>query len=92
MIIPLFVGLLYAIYLVFSVYDTRRYHRQLNQIPHRIHVNGIRGKSSVTRLIAASLREGGLQTAAKTTGTAARVIIDHDTDIPVPRKEAAARM
>ncbi|QQS69287.1 poly-gamma-glutamate synthase PgsB [Candidatus Saccharibacteria bacterium] len=88
MIIPLFVGLLYAIYLVFSAYDTRRYHRQLNQIPHRIHVNGIRGKSSVTRLIAASLREGGLQTAAKTTGTAARVIIDHDTDIPVPRKEA----
>ena len=46
----------------------------LNTIPLRIHVNGTRGKSSVTRLIAAGLREGGLRTFAKTTGTAPRVI------------------
>jgi len=48
--------------------------RSLNLIPIRIHVNGTRGKSSVTRLIAAGLREGGLKTFAKTTGTAPRVI------------------
>ena len=48
--------------------------RSLSLIPLRIHVNGTRGKSSVTRLIAAGLREGGLRTFAKTTGTAPRVI------------------
>ena len=37
-------------------------------------MNGTRGKSSVTRLVAAGLREGGLKTFAKTTGTAPRVI------------------
>ncbi len=48
--------------------------KSLFLIPLRIHVNGTRGKSSVTRLIAAGLREGGLRTFAKTTGTAPRVI------------------
>ena len=52
-----------------------QYHlRSLEAIPLRIHVNGTRGKSSVTRLVAAGLREGGLRTFAKTTGTAPRVI------------------
>lgn len=46
----------------------------LNSIPLRIHVNGTRGKSSVTRLVAAGLRAGGVRTFAKTTGTAPRVI------------------
>ena len=52
-----------------------QYHlRSLEAIPLRIHVNGTRGKSSVTRLVAAGLREGGMRTFAKTTGTAPRVI------------------
>ena len=52
-----------------------KYHqRSLDSIPLRIHVNGTRGKSSVTRLVAAGLREGGIRTFAKTTGTAPRVI------------------
>ena len=38
----------------------------LKKIPVRIHVNGTRGKSSVTRLIAAGLRFGGIKTLAKT--------------------------
>jgi len=50
------------------------HNRSLSSIPLRIHVNGTRGKSSVTRLVAAGLREGGLKTFAKTTGTAPRVI------------------
>jgi poly-gamma-glutamate synthase PgsB/CapB len=48
--------------------------RSLVSIPLRIHVNGTRGKSSVTRLVAAGLREAGIRTFAKTTGTAPRVI------------------
>ena len=58
-----------------------QFHLQsLNLIPLRIHVNGTRGKSSVTRLVAAGLREGGLKTFAKTTGTAPRVIDSEGKD------------
>ncbi len=54
--------------------------RSLAAIPLRIHVNGTRGKSSVTRLIAAGLREAGIRTFAKTTGTAPRVIDSEGKD------------
>lgn len=51
------------------------FHRKrLDSIKYRIHVNGTRGKSSVTRLIAAGLRAGGVRNVAKTTGTMARFI------------------
>ena len=56
------------------IYQYQFHQKSLSLIPLRIHVNGTRGKSSVTRLIAAGLREGGLRTFAKTTGTAPRVI------------------
>ena len=57
----------------------------LANIPIRIHVNGSRGKSSITRLIAAALREKGIKTFAKTTGTFPRMIIDEDTEYPIFR-------
>jgi len=60
----------------------------IQNFEHRIHVNGIRGKSSVTRLISASLREGKVKTLGKTTGTAARLLINHRKDAIIPRKEA----
>ena len=66
-----------------SEYFRHQYH--LRRIPIRIHVNGTRGKSSVTRLIAAGLRAGGLKTLAKTTGTLPRVIDEQGLEIPVPR-------
>ena len=50
------------------------HNNSLLKIPIRIHVNGARGKSSVTRLIAAGLRAGGITTMAKTTGSAPRII------------------
>ncbi|TFH29311.1 MAG: poly-gamma-glutamate synthase PgsB, partial [Myxococcales bacterium] len=49
--------------------------RRLKKIPIRIHVNGTRGKTSVTRLIAAGLREAGIRCVAKTTGTVPRFIL-----------------
>jgi poly-gamma-glutamate synthase PgsB/CapB len=52
-----------------------RHTRNVLTIPIRIHVNGTRGKSSVTRLIAAGLRGGGVSTVGKTTGTMPRVIM-----------------
>jgi len=78
-----------AVY-VYRKVQMYRAHREamVANYEHRIHVNGIRGKSSVTRLIAASLRQGKIKTLAKTTGTAARLITGHKTEAPVPRKEA----
>ena len=64
-----------ALVLIISGLLEFRYHQLvLSSIPMRIHVNGTRGKSSVTRLVAAGLRAGGKRTFAKTTGTAPRVI------------------
>jgi poly-gamma-glutamate synthase PgsB/CapB len=65
--------------------ESARHRRNLARIPVRVHVNGTRGKSSVTRLIAAGLREGGLRTFAKTTGTLARVITPDGAEYPVFR-------
>jgi poly-gamma-glutamate synthase PgsB/CapB len=59
--------------------------RRLARIPLRIHVGGTRGKSSVTRLIAAGLREAGIVTAAKTTGTLARMILPDGREAPIYR-------
>ena len=58
----------------YGVAEVRRHERQLARIPVRVHVNGTRGKSSVTRLIAAGLRSTGRRVFAKTTGTMARMI------------------
>lgn len=58
---------------------------KLKSIPIRIHVNGTRGKSSVTRLIAAALREQGIKTFAKTTGTLPRMIMDDGKEYPIHR-------
>lgn len=61
-------------------------HKQrLATFKHRIHVAGTRGKSSVTRLVAAGMRAGGIATAAKTTGTLARMILPDAREVQVFR-------
>lgn len=62
-----------------------RHRLALRQIPIRIHVNGTRGKSSVTRLIAAGLRAAGRRVVAKTTGTTARVILSNAQELAIYR-------
>ena len=47
--------------------------RAVCEIPTRVHVTGIRGKSTTTRLIGAALRHSGLRTVTKTTGKDARL-------------------
>src|SRR5690606_12443805 len=59
--------------------------RSRSKIRIRIHVNGTRGKSSVTRLIASALREAGMRTFAKTTGTLPRMIYPDGSELPVQR-------
>jgi len=65
--------------------ESRRHAHRLAMVPHRIHVNGIRGKSTVTRLIAGMLREAHLVTVGKSTGTFAAVISPEGEDIPIDR-------
>ena len=67
-------GALALVLIISGLLEFRAHQLVLSNIPVRIHVNGTRGKSSVTRLIAAGLRAGGKRTFAKTTGTAPRVI------------------
>jgi gamma-polyglutamate synthase len=72
--------------------EQRSHHRRLLSIPVRIVVNGIRGKSSITRLCAGALRGGGLRTVAKTTGTAARFVFPDGTEEPIHRKFGLANI
>ncbi|MFN3201289.1 MAG: poly-gamma-glutamate synthase PgsB [Bradymonadia bacterium] len=74
-----------AALITLGVLEQRRHLKALGQIPIRIHVNGTRGKSSVTRLIAAGLRAGGIRTVAKTTGTLPRLIGPDGTERPIER-------
>ncbi|MBL7191904.1 poly-gamma-glutamate synthase PgsB [bacterium] len=71
--------------LLLWAYEFFKHRQNIVSIPRRIHVNGTRGKSSVTRLIAAGLRAGGLKTLAKTTGTLPRVIDEKGLEIPIQR-------
>ncbi len=81
--------LLFVVLALFGVAEGLLHRRNLSRIPIRIHVNGTRGKSSVVRLIAAGLREGGIPTCAKTTGTLARMILPDATEYPVFRPSGA---
>lgn len=70
----------------FFYLEARLHNQNLQRIKLRIHVNGTRGKSSVTRLIAAGLRAGGVRVYAKTTGTKPQLILPDGTEQPIIRK------
>ncbi|MDG4803413.1 poly-gamma-glutamate synthase PgsB [Micromonospora sp. WMMD980] len=78
--------------LVAGIIEQRNHQRGLHGIPHRVLVNGIRGKSSITRLTAGALRGGKLVVVAKTTGTAARFIFPDASEEPVYRKFGIANV
>ena len=78
--------LLLLILICLGAWETARHRWFLRQIRVRVHVNGSRGKSSVSRLIAAGLRGGDLRVVAKTTGSAAAVIHTDGSETPVVRR------
>jgi gamma-polyglutamate synthase len=78
--------------LVAGIVEQRGHYANLRRIPTRVLVNGIRGKSSITRLCAGALRGGGLTVVAKTTGTAARFIFADGTEEPIYRKFGIANV
>jgi poly-gamma-glutamate synthase PgsB/CapB len=83
-------GILLLILIGLGLVESHFHHLSLAQLPIRIHVNGSRGKSSVTRLISAGLRAGGLKTLAKTTGTAPRIIDENGEDRIIHRLRDAS--
>ncbi len=71
--------------LAFGIVEFVLHRHNRNSIPVRIHVNGTRGKSSITRLIAAGLRAGGWWVVGKATGTLPRLIDLDGQEIPIVR-------
>ncbi len=88
--ILLFLVSLIALLLIYGRWEFVRHQAVLANIPIRIHINGSRGKSSVTRLVGAGLRAGGLRTISKTTGSAPRVIDMEGKDRVITRLRSAS--
>ena len=82
---PLILVLFAVLTCIAFLVEAWHYRRRLHRIPIRIHVNGTRGKSSVTRLICAGLNAGGIRTCGKTTGTLARMIFSDGSEVPIFR-------
>jgi len=80
---------LLIVFLIVSLYgivEFALHQKRIFSIPIRIHVNGTRGKSSVTRLIGAAFREGGIKTITKVTGTYPRLVLDDGSEVEIFRK------
>jgi poly-gamma-glutamate synthase PgsB/CapB len=74
---------------IVGIIEYARHQKRIHSIPVRIHINGTRGKSSVTRLIGAGLRAGGITNITKVTGTFPRLIIEDGTETYIHRKASA---
>lgn len=84
---PYFLYLLgVAVYAGLSIQHQRQFRSARDQITWRVHVNGIRGKSTVTRYVAAIFRAAGYRTFGKTTGSAARILQPDGRDEDVGRR------
>jgi len=83
------VFLLVFVFFAYGILEYRRHSYNINQIPVRIHVNGTRGKSSVTRLIGGGLNGGSKRVFVKITGTRPRIIDVDGIESPVRRVGAA---
>ncbi|ADP34087.1 poly-gamma-glutamate synthase PgsB [Bacillus atrophaeus] len=76
-----------AVIVVIGILEKRRHQKNIDALPVRVNINGIRGKSTVTRLTTGILMEAGYKTVGKTTGTDARMIYwDTPEEKPIKRK------
>ena len=89
-IVTLSLLLILMILIILGLLESTMHQAALSKIPLRIHVNGTRGKSSVTRLIAAGLRSHGIKTFAKTTGSSPRFIDEKGDDHVIQRFRPAS--
>lgn len=76
----------FLVLLLYLGFETLSHRRLVKKIPHRLAVTGIRGKSSITRLIAAGLRQAGYRVMAKTTGSRPVVIYPDGQEEEIKRR------
>lgn len=70
-VIPL--GIIFF-YFSFLFYENREHQKNLDSL-YRIHINGIRGKTTVTRMIGTVLYNSGFRVLTKTTGSEPKIIL-----------------
>lgn len=80
------IGIAALIWILGLVWETIGARRARAQVRHVVHVNGTRGKSTVSRLIEAGLRAGGVKVFCKTTGTDPLTIDVDGVEQPVIRR------
>ncbi|RCW49846.1 poly-gamma-glutamate synthase PgsB [Halanaerobium sp. MA284_MarDTE_T2] len=80
-----FISVLAVIFIVLGIIERHKHKKNLSKIPYIIHINGIRGKSSTTRLTAGALRHAGFKVLAKITGSAARIIFSDGSEQEIIR-------
>ena len=78
--------------IILGVLEKKKHLRQVEKIPMRINVNGIRGKSTITRMITAMLKYHGVKVIGKTTGSAARMLYWDADEEPIDRKPEGANI
>lgn len=81
-----------VVLIVLGILEKRKHLKQVNKIPMRINVNGIRGKSTITRMITAMLKYHGIKVVGKTTGSAARMLYWNADETPIDRKPEGANI
>jgi poly-gamma-glutamate synthase PgsB/CapB len=81
----IFTVILVVVLVLLGIREYRKHQELVRQIPNRIHVNGTRGKSSVTRLITGGLQGGGIKALGKTTGTKPCYITPSGKQVPISR-------
>lgn len=79
-------SLSYLCYLCIEAIQVRMLRKRLKKV---IHINGIRGKSTVSRLVDAGLRSAGYKVFTKTTGTSPRIIDVRNAEREIPRQGKA---
>ncbi|HPX21086.1 MAG TPA: Mur ligase family protein, partial [Bacilli bacterium] len=85
MVSKIIVGALIVGYLGYIVFE-RFYQKSLRKsFTHVIHVNGTRGKSTITRLIDAGVRNCGFRVFSKTTGTIPTIINTANEQVVIKR-------
>lgn len=81
--------IIFSIILLALFVENYKNKKNRSKLKYVIHVNGIRGKSTVTRLIHAGLLEGGYRAYAKTTGTIPMIINTENEEVLIERKGRA---
>ena len=72
-------------YILYLLIEKKKIAKKLKSFKYVIHVNGIRGKSSVCRMIDAGVRKGNYKVFTKITGTSPRIINTKNSEIEIVR-------